>query len=235
MESIRILLVGDEPDIVRPIRRNLLQRGYEVSLALDLDDTLYFLSEEFISLCIIKLDFHTQPTDGLDIVKSIRTTNNVPIIVLSTVGSENKKISALDMGADDYLVIPFDMGEFLARVRATLSRYLEQDATAENKNRQIIISNQLYIDLGKRDVRVKGKEIHLTPTEFDLLAYMTVNRDRVLTHKELLKEVWGLDFSNNRAYLRVFISQLRQKIEVDASRPKYLITEPRLGYRFVRD
>lgn len=235
MEAIRILLVGDEPDIVRPIRRNLLQRGYEVFLALDLDDTLYFLSEENILLCIIKLDFRTHPIDGLDIVKSIRTTYNVPIIVLSTVGSENKKISALDVGADDYLVIPFGMGEFLARVRATLRRYLEQDSTAESRNKRIIVSNQLYIDLDKREVRVKDKEIRLTPTEFDLLAYMAMNSDRVLTHKELLKEVWGLDFSNNRAYLRVFISQLRQKIETDASRPKYLITEPRLGYRFVRE
>jgi two-component system KDP operon response regulator KdpE len=236
MNGTKILLVGDEPNILRPIRRNLMHRGYDVSLALDPEEVEFFLAREEVDLFVIKLDFQTLDIDGLEIVKMIRRKSKVPIIVLSTVGSENRKIQALDMGADDYLVIPFGMGEFLARVRAALRRWASmQDNLGEKQNRRIFVSEDLFIDLATHKVRMKGEEVHLTPTEFDLLSYMARNQGRVITHSELLKEVWGLEYCDERAYLRVFISQLRQKIEEDPSRPKYILTEPRIGYRFIRN
>ncbi len=235
MDITKILLVGDEPNILRPIRRNLINRGYEVSLALAPDEVDYFLSREDVDLFIIKLDFITIDVDGLQIVKMVRKKSKIPIIVLSTIGSENTKIKALDMGADDYLVIPFGMGEFLARVRATLRRWSTIQVKSGNHPEKIITSDELFIDLDHRTVKARGEEVHLTPTEFDLLSYMAQNRGRVLTHSELLKEVWGLEYCDERAYLRVFISQLRQKIEADPSRPKYILTEPRIGYRFIHD
>lgn len=236
MNGTKILLVGDEPNILRPIRRNLMHRGYDVSLALDPEEVDFFLAKEEVDLFVIKLDFQTLDIDGLEIVKMIRRKSKVPIIVLSTVGSENRKIQALDMGADDYLVIPFGMGEFLARVRASLRRWASmQGNMGEKQNKRIFVSEDLFIDLATHKVRMKGEEVHLTPTEFDLLSYMARNQGRVITHSELLKEVWGLEYCDERAYLRVFISQLRQKIEEDPSRPRYILTEPRIGYRFIRN
>lgn len=235
MENTRILLIGDEPNILRPIRQNLIHRGYDVSLALDQEEVSYFLSKGDVDLYIIKLDFMTLDIDGLEIVESIRRESRVPIIVLSTVGSENRKIQALDIGADDYLVMPFGMGEFLARVRATLRRWSSIRGDNQEKHQRIIVSEDLYIDLNTREVRVKGEKVHLTPTEFELLSYMAANRGRVLSHSELLKEVWGLEYCDERAYLRVFISQLRQKVETDPTRPVYILTEPRIGYRFARN
>lgn len=235
MENTRILLVGDEPNILRPIRQNLIHRGYDVSLALDQEEVSYFLTKGDVDLFIIKLDFITLEIDGLEIVEMIREKSRVPIIVLSTVGSENRKIQALDIGADDYLVMPFGMGEFLARVRATLRRWSSMMGENKEKHHRIIVSEDLYIDLNTHEVRLQGDKVHLTPTEFELLSYMATNRGRVLSHSELLKEVWGLEYCDERAYLRVFISQLRQKIETDPSRPEYILTEPRIGYRFVRD
>jgi two-component system KDP operon response regulator KdpE len=235
MNETKILLVGDEPNILRPIRRNLMHRGYEVSLALDPEDVEFFLSKEDVDLFVIKLDFQTLDIDGLQIVQMIRRKNKVPIIVLSTIGSENRKIQALDMGADDYLVIPFGMGEFLARVRASLRRWASiHDNLGAKNNRRIIVSEDLFIDLNTHKVKIKGEEVHLTPTEFDLLSYMAQNQGRIIPHSELLKEVWGLEYCDERAYLRVFVSQLRQKIEIDPSRPKFILTEPRIGYRFFR-
>jgi two-component system KDP operon response regulator KdpE len=235
MDITKILLVGDEPNILRPIRRNLIHRGYEVSLALAPDEVDYFLSRGDIDLFIIKLDFITIDIDGLQIVKMIRENSKTPIIVLSTIGSENIKIQALDMGADDYLVIPFSMGEFLARVRATLRRWSTVQMKYGEEKKRVIVSDELFINLNDRNVKLMGEKVHLTPTEFDLLSYMARNRGRALTHAELLKEVWGLEYCDERAYLRVFVSQLRQKIEADPSRPKYILTEPRIGYRFIRD
>jgi len=235
MENTRILLVGDEPNILRPIRQNLIHRGYDVSLALDQEEVSYFLTKGDVDLFIIKLDFMTLDIDGLEIVEMIREKSRVPIIVLSTVGSENRKIKALDIGADDYLVMPFGMGEFLARVRATLRRWSSMMGENKEKHQRIVVSEDLYIDLNTHEVRFQGDKVHLTPTEFELLSFMATNRGRVLSHSELLKEVWGLEYCDERAYLRVFISQLRQKIETDPSRPEYILTEPRVGYRFVRD
>jgi len=235
MENTRILLIGDEPNILRPIRQNLIHRGYDVSLALDQGDVTYFLNKDDVDLFIIKLDFITLDIDGLEIIEIIRKESRVPIIVLSTVGSENRKIKALDIGADDYLVMPFGMGEFLARVRATIRRWSSVKGENEQEQKRIIVSEDLYIDLNIREVRFKGEKVHLTPTEFELLSYMATNRGRVLSHSELLKEIWGLEYCDQRAYLRVFISQFRQKIEMDPSRPEYILTEPRIGYRFIRD
>ena len=235
MENTRILLVGDEPNILRPVRQNLIHRGYDVSLALDQEEVSYFLTKGDVDLFIIKLDFITLDIDGLKIVEMIREQSKVPIIVLSTVGSENRKIQALDIGADDYLVMPFGMGEFLARVRATLRQWSSIKEEGKDQRQRIIVSEDLYIDLNTHEVRAQGERVHLTPTEFELLSYMAANQGRVLSHSELLKEVWGLEYCDERAYLRVFVSQLRQKIESDPSRPEYILTEPRIGYRFIRD
>lgn len=235
MENTTILLIGDEPNILRPIRRNLIHRGYDVSLALDQEEVSYFLGKGTVDLFIIKLDFGTLDIDGLEIVKMIREDNDIPIIVLSTIGSESRKIKALDFGADDYLVMNFGMGEFLARVRATLRRWSKIKNETREPNQNNIASGKLYIDFDMHEVRIKGEKVHLTPTEFELLEYMALNRGRILTHAELLKKVWGLEYCDERAYLRVFISQLRQKIEEDPSRPEFILTEPRIGYRFIRD
>lgn len=231
MDSIYILLIGDEPNILRTMRRNLTSRGYEVLLALDDQETKHIISRTSISLFVLNLDFETINIDGLAIVKIIRESSEAPIIVLSAIGSENLKISALDLGADDYLVMPFGMGEFLARVRSGLRRWQSQQS-GDPGDRKIVISHDLLIDVDSRQVRVKGNAIHLTPTEYDLLFYLADNPGKVINHRELLHEVWGSEYGHEREYLRVFISQVRKKIESDPVRPEYILTVPGVGYRF---
>ena len=228
---INILLIGDEPNILRTLRRNLISRGYEVILALDDHDVAYTISKSDISLFILNLDFETIDIDGLEIVQEIRKNSQAPIIVLSAVGSENLKIQALDMGADDYLVMPFGMGEFLARVRSGLRRWAAQQKGAIDES-NVIISGNLLIDIEARQVRINGEAVHLTPTEYDLLYYLAKNSGKVITHRELLHEVWGPEYGDEREYLRVFISQVRRKIEDDPVRPNYILTVPGVGYRF---
>jgi two-component system KDP operon response regulator KdpE len=231
MNPINILLIGDEPNILRTMRRNLISRGYEVLIALDDQETDHILSRTDISLFVLNLDFETINIDGLAIVRMIRENSQAPIIVLSAIGSEHLKISALDLGADDYLVMPFGMGEFLARVRSGLRRWQTQQSGFLD-DRKIIISHDLLIDVDARQVRCKGDAIHLTPTEYDLLYYLAKNPGKVITHRELLHEVWGPEYGSEREYLRVFISQVRKKIEDDPVRPEYILTVPGVGYRF---
>ena len=231
MVPIKILLINDEPNILRTLRRNLTSRGYEVSIAFDSEETQSMISRTEFDLHILNLDFSTLDVDGLAICRQIREVSLAPIIVLSTVGSEKMKIDALDLGADDYLVMPFSMGEFLARVRSTLRRWATY---RENKPKKtnLIASNDLLIDSDSRQVTMDGNKIHLTPTEYDLLYYLAKNEGKVITHRELLQSVWGLEYGDEREYLRVFISQLRRKIEQDSIHPQYILTEPGVGYRF---
>lgn len=231
MSSINILLIGDEPNILRTLRRNLISRGYEVLIALDDQEVAYIISKTDISIFILNLDFETLEIDGLAIVQEIRKNSQAPIIVLSAVGSENLKIQALDLGADDYLVMPFGMGEFLARVRSGLRRWSAQQAGATDESK-VILSGNLLIDIEARQIRISGEEIHLTPTEYDLLYYLAKNSGKVITHRELLREVWGQEYGDEREYLRVFISQVRRKIEDDPVRPAFILTVPGVGYRF---
>jgi two-component system KDP operon response regulator KdpE len=180
------------------------------------------------------LDFTTIDLDGLEICTKLRNLTLSPIIVLSTIGSEKTKIDALDMGADDYLVLPFGMEEFLARVRASIRRWslmtngrIEQD--------RLIVSKELLIDTEARQVRLRGENVKLTPREYDILVYLARRAGKVVSHRELLKAVWGNVYGEEREYLRVFVSQLRHKIEDDPMRATYILTEPGIGYRFVAD
>jgi two-component system KDP operon response regulator KdpE len=231
MVPIKILLINDEPNILRTLRRNLTSRGYEVSIAFDSEETQSMISRTEFDLHILNLDFSTLDIDGLAICRQIREASLAPIIVLSIVGSEKMKIDALDLGADDYLVMPFSMGEFLARVRSALRRWATY---RENKPRKtnLIASNDLLIDSDSRQVTMDGNKIHLTPTEYDLLYYLAKNEGKVITHRELLQSVWGPEYGDEREYLRVFISQLRRKIEQDSIHPQHILTEPGVGYRF---
>lgn len=232
--TINILLIGDEPNILRTLRRNLISRGYEVDLALDDQEVAYTISKTEISLFVLNLDFETIEIDGLAIVQMIRENSHAPIIVLSAVGSENLKIQALDLGADDYLVMPFGMGEFLARIRSGLRRWSAQQM-GTNDESKVIISGNLLIDIEARQVRIKSESVHLTPTEYDLLFCLAKNLGKVITHRELLQNVWGPEYGDEREYLRVFISQVRRKIEDDPVRPVFILTVPGVGYRFTID
>ena len=234
MSTIKILLIGDEPNILRTLRRNLVSRGYEVLIALDDLEAAHILSNNNISLFVLNLHFETIEVDGLVILRKIREQNQAPIIVLSPIGTENLKIEAFDLGADDYLVLPFGMGEFLARTRSAIRRWSDQQAGSTVGNK-VIVSGDLMIDIEARQVQVQGELIHLTPTEYDLLNYLAKNKGKVITHRELLQEIWGPEYGDEREYLRVFISQVRKKIEEDPVRPKFILTEPGVGYRFTID
>jgi two-component system KDP operon response regulator KdpE len=231
MVPAKILLINDEPNILRTLRRNMTSRGYEVSIAFDGEETQSMISRTDFDLHILNLDFNAMDVDGLAICRQVRESSLAPIIVLSTVGSEKVKIDALDLGADDYLVMPFSMGEFLARVRSALRRWASyQDKKPQRAN--LIVSEDLLIDSDARQVTVNGEEVHLTPTEYDLLFYLAKYAGKVITHRELLQSVWGPEYGDEREYLRVFISQLRRKIEQDSLHPQHILTEPGVGYRF---
>jgi two-component system KDP operon response regulator KdpE len=234
MTANKILLIGDEPNFLRTMRRNLVGRGYDVSIALDDQEANLMASSFKPDLFVLNLDFTTIDIDGLVICTKLRSLSLSPIIVLSAIGSEKTKIDALDMGADDYLVLPFGMEEFLARVRASIRRWslmtngrIEQD--------RLIVSKELLIDTEARQVRLRGENVKLTPREYDILVYLARRAGKVVSHRELLKAVWGNVYGEEREYLRVFVSQLRHKIEDDPMRATYILTEPGIGYRFVAD
>jgi two-component system KDP operon response regulator KdpE len=231
MDTCQTLLIGDQPEILRTLRRNLSGRGYEVAIAFDDRDALDIALKEAIDLYVIILDFSTANIDGLNICKSIRERSEAPIIVLSAIGSEHTKIKALDLGADDYLDVPFSMEEFLARVRSTMRRWIGQKSS-NPKGQNVIASGGLVIDCNSHQVMMDGKEIHLTPTEFRLLQFLAQNQGKVMSHRKILQAVWGAEYGDEREYLRVYISQLRHKIEREPLNPTHILTEPGVGYRF---
>jgi two-component system KDP operon response regulator KdpE len=234
MKSINILLIGDEPNILRTLRRNLVSRGYDVSIAFDDNEAYEMTSMIHPDLFVLNLDFTMVKVDGLEICAKLRRLSQSPIMVLSAIGSEKIKIQALDLGADDYLVMPANMEEFLARVRSSLRRWLEFKGETIKQN-HMLMYRDLFIDTNARQVTIRGDLVRLTPTEYELLLYLANRADKVITHRELLKAVWGTEYGDEREYLRVFISQLRRKIEDDPLTPEYIITEPGVGYRFVSD
>lgn len=234
MSSPSILLIGDEPNILRTLRRNLVGRGYDVNIALDDQEAYEIASNLKPDLFVLNLDFTIVKADGLKICSRLREMSQSPIIVLSAIGSEHAKIQALDLGADDYLVMPFSMEEFLARVRVSLRRWLSYKTGPLGMDHLVLVGD-LLINTDSRQVMVRGKPIHLTPTEYDILQYLAQRIGKVVGHRELLKAVWGDVYGDEREYLRVFISQLRRKIEDDPMRPVYLLTEPGVGYRFTSD
>ena len=219
-----VLVVDDEPQILRVMRASLPIRGYEVLTASTAEEALNQLSKQVPDLVI--LDLAMPEMSGLEVCRRVREFSSVPIIVLSAKGSESDKVAALDLGADDYVTKPFGMDELLARVRAVLRRL---SAT----NDRVLVVGDVTIDIDERRVVVGDKEIRLTPKEFDVFKYLVNNAGKVVTHRALLQTVWGWESTDQTEYLRVFINQLRRKIEMDASHPRYLITEPWVGYRFV--
>jgi len=226
MSKPLILVVDDEPQILRVMRASLPVRGYQVITASSGEEALDQVGKQVPDLII--LDLVMPGLTGLDVCRRVREFSPVPIIVLSAKGSEGEKVAALDLGADDYITKPFSMDELLARVRAVLRRL----AAAESDARHLTVGD-VTIDVDERRVVVAEKEIKLTPKEFDVLKYLVSNPGKVVTHRALLQAVWGWESTDQTEYLRVFINQLRRKIEADASHPRYILTEPWVGYRFV--
>ncbi|MGA9767695.1 MAG: response regulator transcription factor [Blastocatellia bacterium] len=220
----RILIVDDEPQITRVLRMGLTTRGYEVRTAADGESALDTFSDWHPDLVLT--DLSMPGMDGLELCKRLRLISQVPIIVLSVKGEEKIKVQALDAGADDYVTKPFGMDELLARVRAALRR--SPDAAAS----PVLEAGDFRLDLESRSITVKGREIHLTPKEFELLAYLLSHAGKVMTHRALLAAIWGGNYVEQTEYLRVFIGQLRKKIEPDHAAPRYILTEPWIGYRF---
>jgi two-component system KDP operon response regulator KdpE len=226
MKKPLILVVDDEPQILRVMRASLPVRGYQVITASSGEEALDQVSKQVPDLII--LDLVMPVLTGLDVCRRIREFSEVPIIVLSAKGSDSDKVAALDLGADDYITKPFSMDELLARVRAVLRRL-----TAWESDTRLLTVGDVTIDVDEHRVIVAQKEIKLTPKEFDVLKYLVSNAGKVVTHRALLQAVWGWESTDQTEYLRVFINQLRRKIEVDASHPFYILTEPWVGYRFV--
>jgi two-component system KDP operon response regulator KdpE len=222
----RILVVDDEPAIRRALRTNLSARGYDVSQAETGEDGLRQIQHHAPDLLI--LDLMLPGISGLDVCKAVRAEWSLPILVLSARGEELTKVRALDSGADDYLTKPFGMDELLARVRALLRR----PSSTPSPGGAIQIG-LLAVDLDARTVSRDGVMLDLTAREFDVLAYLAQNAGRVVTHRQMLAEVWGPQYDGETQYLRVFVNRLRRKIEDDPAHPRMIVTEPGVGYRLL--
>jgi two-component system KDP operon response regulator KdpE len=223
----RILVVDDEPQITRVLRRSLTTHGYDVRVATDGLAALQTFGDWPPDLIIT--DLSMPQTDGLQLCRNLRAISQVPIIVLSVRGEEKTKVLALDAGADDYVTKPFGMDELLARIRAALRR---AKTAAPEEAAPILEVGDFRIDLEDRSVAVKGTEVHLTPKEYDLMVYLVSHPGKVLTHRTLLTSIWGGEASEQTEYLRVFVGQLRKKVEPEPAAPRYILTEPWIGYRF---
>ena len=227
MENLRprILVVDDEPQLTRVLLRSLTSKGYDVRIAGDGEFALQTFHDWPPSLVITDLAMPNM--GGLELCRKLREVSEVPIIVLSVRGEEKTKVEALDAGADDYVTKPFGMDELLARIRAALRRQPVTESQSDN-----LEAGEFRVDLNAHIVTRGGEELRLTPKEFDLLTFLIRNSGKVLTHRALLGAVWGGDYTQQNEYLRVFIGQLRKKIEPDPSKPRFILTEPWIGYRF---
>jgi two-component system KDP operon response regulator KdpE len=225
MEHKHILVVDDETQITRVLRTALSSHGYDIRVANDGETALEIMKDWSPDLVITDLAMPNM--DGLELCRRLRTKTQIPIIVLSVRGEERTKVKALDAGADDYVTKPFGMEELLARVRANLRR-----ARAEASELEPIEAGDFKIDRGARTVFVKDRAVHLTPKEFDLLAYLARHAGKVVTHRALLGAVWGGESTEQVEYLRVFVAQLRKKLEPSPNSPRYIVTDPWVGYRF---
>jgi two-component system KDP operon response regulator KdpE len=219
-----VLVVDDEPQIRRVLLTTLTSQGYAVFEARSGDEALETIRRKHAD--IILLDMNMPGRSGLETCREIRETSDVPIIMLTVRNSERDKVQALDAGANDYVVKPFGIEELTARIRAALRRSVPADSIPS------FVCNDLYIDFEKRLVKARGATIRLTPKEFELLRYLVSSQGKPLTHRRLLQAVWGPDYGGESEYLRVFINQLRKKIEVDPRHPRFIHTEPWIGYRF---
>ncbi len=222
----RVLVVDDEPQITRVLRTTLSAQRYDIRVANDGETALEIMKDWSPDLVIT--DLAMPNLDGLELCRRIRVSSQVPIIVLSVKGEERTKVRALDAGADDYVTKPVGMSELSARVRANLRRA----PAAPSEAGVVLEEGDFRVDVGAHTVAIRGHEVRLTPKEFDLLVYLAQHVGRVVTHRALLAAVWGPNATEQPEYLRVFIGQLRKKIEPDPATPKYIQTEPWVGYRF---
>ena len=221
--DLNILVVDDEPAIRRFLRASLGAHGYSITEAVSGEDALRTVATSHQDIMI--LDLGLPDIDGVEVTRRLREWTTIPIIILSVREHENDKIAALDAGADDYLTKPFSIGELMARMRVVLRR------TAQDASEPVFESDGLVVDFASREVRLNDQPVTLTPTEYDLLRTLVKHAGKVLTHHQLLRLVWGNAYENEMHILRVNISNLRRKIEADPSRPRYLLTEPGVGYR----
>jgi two-component system KDP operon response regulator KdpE len=221
---MRILVVDDEPQFLRALQTNLRGAGYDVVTATTAEEALSTAGLHPPEAII--LDLLLPDGRGTDVTRELRRWTEAPIILVSAVGDEAEKIEALDAGADDYVTKPFAIGELLARLRAALRR-------AGPGTEPTVRIGDLVLDLEKRLVTVRGDAVHLTPHEFELLRVLAQNEGKLLTHKAILRQVWGPAYQTESSYLHVFVSQLRRKLEEDPARPRYILTEPGAGYRLV--
>jgi two-component system KDP operon response regulator KdpE len=224
VSAARILVVDDEPQIRRVLRTTLASRGYEIVDAASGEEAVEGIRATRPDL--ILLDVNMPGMGGIAACREIRQQSDIPIVMLTVRDSERDKVAALDAGADDYVVKPFGIEELLARIRAALRR------AAPAPSVEPIDTSELRIDFTARKVLVRGRPVRLTPKEFDLLHQLVANAGKALPHRRLLQRVWGPDYGEETEYLRVFINQLRKKIEPDPRHPRYILTEPWIGYRF---
>ena len=221
----RILVVDDEAPIRRSLKVNLESRGYKVDTAETGDKAISAFENRRPDLLI--LDLLMPGMGGIDVVRKLRAVSTLPIIVVSAIGEEAQKVQALELGADDYITKPFGMEELFARIRSLLRR-----AAGATSAAPVFAAGDLLVNFDRREVSLEGQLVKLTPTEYDLLKYMIEHAGKVLTHRMLLQEVWGQAYVDQAQYLRVFIGQLRKKIEKHPGRPRFILTDPGVGYRF---
>lgn len=223
-EQIRVLVVDDEPQIVRALRINLKARGYEVDAAPDGRTALELAARRHPD--VVVLDLGLPDMEGVEVIKGLRGWLSVPIIVLSARHASDEKVEALDVGADDYVTKPFGMDELLARLRAAVRRAAPAAETA------LIETEAFSVDLAAKKVHRDGADVRLTPTEWHVLEVLVRNGGKLVSQQQLLREVWGPAYEHETNYLRVYLAQLRRKLEPEPSQPVHLITEPGMGYRF---
>jgi two-component system KDP operon response regulator KdpE len=225
-----ILLIEDDPQIRRFLRASLVTQGYELIEAGTGREGLALAAARVPE--VVLLDLGLPDMEGLEVIKQLRTWSGVPIIILSARGQERDKVANLDAGADDYRTTPFGVGELLARIRVALRKSLPAE---ESQQEPIYSLGKIKVDFERRIVFRGQEEVHLTPIEYKLLSVLLKHRGKVVTHRQLLKEVWGPSYVEQNPYLRIFILNLRRKLEDDPTRPQYLLTEPGVGYRLRDD
>jgi two-component system KDP operon response regulator KdpE len=226
-QSKIILVVDDEPRIAEAVTMNLELEGYQVSCASNGQEALRKVTEELPDLII--LDVMMPDMDGFETLQKIRELSSVPVIMLTVKGGETDKVKGLELGADDYVTKPFGPKELVSRVKAALRRATMPGPVPKT---EILVDNDLSIDFGRRKVIVRGREVHLRPTEYRLLYHLVSNAGHVLTHETLLRKVWGYDYRNEDQYLWLYVTYLRQKLEDNPKDPKYILGERGIGYRF---
>jgi two-component system, OmpR family, KDP operon response regulator KdpE len=223
----KVLVIEDEAPLRRALRIFLEAHDYEVVLASAGREGLDLAAREHPDVVI--LDLGLPDMDGVSVAAALRGWSTVPIVVLSARDAEPVKVAALDAGADDYVTKPFGMNEFLARLRAALRR------AAPTESERVITTEDFSIDLGAKQIHRNGSDLHLTPTEWQIVEVLARHRGRLVTQQQLLQQVWGPQYERETHYLRIYMSQIRRKLEPDPSRPRYFITEPGMGYRFVME